>query len=401
MSLKTVLKRLNLSHLENNLPELNKALDKLLIKHAPRSCMEPQDNSSRPEQQLNTVENIDNSDHTGTSDNPTNEANKIMTNATKRDFPWDVRGAFDKIVGKQIKGVVIKEAYPSPDAQIFILFADNTYFEIYGGEMHGAKDVYKGGLEEVKSYMAGKGRGITFERVDESIKDTDISNSTVHHADECDSTHMGSPTLIKKLMLRSMQPELSLKTIKSAIPSEEDLLIIYDDLVVITESLAQQLPGSAKTQLYSVKLFVQSLDESSLDLKNEILTSLHEINEKLIHSNITDAAVLLSNLRSRVKDLIEENKEDSFCSLRNETKPMVEVEPQNRQNVMPALGTLASKNEEKDSKEQPINKSTGSDIWIALTILAGLTMFWALPFVIFKKKIDFVWPGLFNAIPGH
>jgi len=152
-----------------------------------------------------------------------------MTNATKRDIPWDVRGAFDKIVGKRIKGVVIKEAYPSPDAQIFILFADNTYFEIYGGEMHGAKDVYKGGLDEVKSYMAGKGRGITFERVDESIKDTDISNSTVLHADECGSTRIGSPTLIKRLMLRSMQSELSLKTIKSAIPSEEDLLIIYDD----------------------------------------------------------------------------------------------------------------------------------------------------------------------------
>ncbi len=86
-----------------------------------------------------------------------------------------MKGAFDKLLGKRIQGVVVKEGSGEPQAQIFLIFSDNTYFEIYGNIMRGTNGIDKGGLEEVRKYMAGPNREITFESVDESIKEDPIN----------------------------------------------------------------------------------------------------------------------------------------------------------------------------------------------------------------------------------
>lgn len=80
-----------------------------------------------------------------------------------------MKGAFEKILGKRIRGVVVKEGSGSPPNQIFLLFSDNTYFEIYGDIMSGTTGVDKGDLEEVRSYIRGPGREITFESYDDKI----------------------------------------------------------------------------------------------------------------------------------------------------------------------------------------------------------------------------------------
>ncbi len=79
------------------------------------------------------------------------------------------RGAFEKMIGKRIKGVVVKESSDVPQAQVFLLFADDTYFEFYGNSISGCNDIDHGGLETVKNYMAGPQRTIKLEKVDESI----------------------------------------------------------------------------------------------------------------------------------------------------------------------------------------------------------------------------------------
>jgi hypothetical protein len=64
------------------------------------------------------------------------------------------------IVGKTISGVVVKEADRLPRSQIYLLFSDGTYFEIYSGsgDMSGAGGVDVGGIEEVRRYMSATHR---------------------------------------------------------------------------------------------------------------------------------------------------------------------------------------------------------------------------------------------------
>ncbi len=81
-----------------------------------------------------------------------------------------VRGGFEKMIGKRIKGVVVKEGNDLPFAQVFLLFSDNTFFEFYGNTISGCNDIDNGGLEAVRSYMAGPSRRIMLEKVDESIR---------------------------------------------------------------------------------------------------------------------------------------------------------------------------------------------------------------------------------------
>lgn len=62
----------------------------------------------------------------------------------------------EKIVGKEIIRVVVKERDNAPRWQLYLLFSDNTYFEIYSNEQFTAtKDVDRGGIEDVRRYMDG------------------------------------------------------------------------------------------------------------------------------------------------------------------------------------------------------------------------------------------------------
>jgi hypothetical protein len=64
-----------------------------------------------------------------------------------------MKSAICKIVGKTIAAVVVKEADRAPQTQVFLVFDDDTYFEIYSieGDINCAGGVDIGGLEVVRS----------------------------------------------------------------------------------------------------------------------------------------------------------------------------------------------------------------------------------------------------------
>ncbi len=80
-----------------------------------------------------------------------------------------MRGKFEDLLGRRIKGVVVKESQRHPENQVFLLFSDGTYFEFYGASMRGANGICWGDLESVRRYMAAPDRPITFQRFDDSI----------------------------------------------------------------------------------------------------------------------------------------------------------------------------------------------------------------------------------------
>ena len=59
------------------------------------------------------------------------------------------------IVGKTIKGIVVKESViKNPKSQDFLLFNDNTYYEFYcDAIINGIKGIDNGGMIAVKNYM--------------------------------------------------------------------------------------------------------------------------------------------------------------------------------------------------------------------------------------------------------
>jgi hypothetical protein len=73
-----------------------------------------------------------------------------------------VKTGFAQIVGRRISGVIFKQAlYPKqPESQLFLLFDDGTYYEFYASRdlISQTGGVDKGGIEEVRRYMAGPQR---------------------------------------------------------------------------------------------------------------------------------------------------------------------------------------------------------------------------------------------------
>ncbi len=61
------------------------------------------------------------------------------------------------IVGKTIKGIVVKESVKkNPTSQVFLLFHDDTYYELYcDSVINGAKGINKGGMDAIINYMPG------------------------------------------------------------------------------------------------------------------------------------------------------------------------------------------------------------------------------------------------------
>ena len=62
-----------------------------------------------------------------------------------------------QILGKTISGIVVKEntnAYSRPQSQVFLMFTDGTYYEIYG-DLSFTGGIDRGGQQEVLAYMGG------------------------------------------------------------------------------------------------------------------------------------------------------------------------------------------------------------------------------------------------------
>lgn len=75
--------------------------------------------------------------------------------------------ALENVVGKRIHGIVVSENPESPQNQVFLVFHDQTYLELYGNQMSGSNEVDQGGMREVMSYITGrKGTRVLLETCD-------------------------------------------------------------------------------------------------------------------------------------------------------------------------------------------------------------------------------------------
>jgi hypothetical protein len=66
-----------------------------------------------------------------------------------------MKDAIQRIIGKTITGVIVKERHNSPRSQVFLLFSDNMYYELYttDGQICGTGGLDPGGREEVLRYL--------------------------------------------------------------------------------------------------------------------------------------------------------------------------------------------------------------------------------------------------------
>lgn len=60
-----------------------------------------------------------------------------------------MKSYIEQIVGKTIAGVIVREADSEPRRQVFLVFTDDTHFELYGHFFAFGKHVYSGGMEHV------------------------------------------------------------------------------------------------------------------------------------------------------------------------------------------------------------------------------------------------------------
>ncbi len=88
-----------------------------------------------------------------------------------------IKDGIKDIVGKKIKGVVVKESYSlnrSPRSQVFLLFSDDTYYEFYTERdwIDSISRIREGDLESVRGYLSeDEDRRIVCEYYDETITD--------------------------------------------------------------------------------------------------------------------------------------------------------------------------------------------------------------------------------------
>ena len=67
-----------------------------------------------------------------------------------------MRAGIEQTLGKSIKDIIVAESPGSsyPRKQVFLIFADDTYFEFYGAEFSWTASVDPGGVDEVGRYIA-------------------------------------------------------------------------------------------------------------------------------------------------------------------------------------------------------------------------------------------------------
>ena len=73
-----------------------------------------------------------------------------------------MKDAIRNIVGKRVAGVVVKEASRPPRTQVFLVFSDGTFYELYG-DIAGAGGVDRGGIDAVRSYLQSDDRRIVLD----------------------------------------------------------------------------------------------------------------------------------------------------------------------------------------------------------------------------------------------
>jgi hypothetical protein len=69
----------------------------------------------------------------------------------------DMKSHFKGIIGKTVSEVIVTESNDRPREQVFFVFTDGTYFELYGQDFNCA-NVYYGDAEHVLGLLEGYGR---------------------------------------------------------------------------------------------------------------------------------------------------------------------------------------------------------------------------------------------------
>ena len=65
-----------------------------------------------------------------------------------------LKDGLPQLLGKRICGAVVKEGDRLPRMQVFLIFDDDTYYEIYtDSTIYGTGAVDRGGIEHVRQYM--------------------------------------------------------------------------------------------------------------------------------------------------------------------------------------------------------------------------------------------------------
>jgi hypothetical protein len=68
-----------------------------------------------------------------------------------------MKDAIKEVVGKTVKGVIVTEGEKGPHSQVFLVFSDNTYYELYTSNsmtISGAGGIDKGGMQAARAYAS-------------------------------------------------------------------------------------------------------------------------------------------------------------------------------------------------------------------------------------------------------
>jgi len=67
-----------------------------------------------------------------------------------------MKDGIKEILGKTITGIIAKERTGVPQSQVFLVFSDNTYFELYCTDsvISGTGGLWEGGMDDVRKYMS-------------------------------------------------------------------------------------------------------------------------------------------------------------------------------------------------------------------------------------------------------
>jgi len=68
-----------------------------------------------------------------------------------------MKSGIGEIIGKTITNVVVTENSRLPRQQVFLVFDDDTYFELYGDDINCTDGIDKGNLDTVKRCASNTG----------------------------------------------------------------------------------------------------------------------------------------------------------------------------------------------------------------------------------------------------
>ena len=63
---------------------------------------------------------------------------------------------FKKVIGKHIEGLVVVRHPESPQSQVFLIFDDESSYELFGSDIQGSGGIDCGGINAVRLSLKGR-----------------------------------------------------------------------------------------------------------------------------------------------------------------------------------------------------------------------------------------------------